>query len=157
MLDAWACEKQKPKHSEYVDLGKCCKAVQNHIELELSAGRKYSRIKETRMFLSHLDNEDLLPVAHALKKELRGLMHNENHIAHNLKLMMLPGTISNHDLISSPPNLFTTTNNLSTQNVAQINSLLDFSSSNTDEDDFIVNAFRNFNNSKQINQNHYQQ
>ena len=142
MLDVWACEKQKPLYSEYNDLNKYCKAIQNHIELEKSSGRKYYEIEITRMFLSNLNSPRLTPIAHALKQELRGLSYNENNITPNLKLMMLPGTITNHHLYSGSPIPSSNSNTIQDQS-AQANTLSN--AHNPSEDDtFIVNAFRNF-------------
>ena len=154
MIDVWACEKQKPKYSEHNDLEAYCKAVLNYVELEKFSGRTYHKIEETRMFLSNLDSPHLKPIANALKQELRGLAYDTDDISPNMQILMLPGTITNHHLYSTSASTSSTPNAINTQH-NQVNSL----SSTTDQvdlDNFIINAFSNFNTSRKNINNKYQ-
>ena len=106
------------------------------------------------MFLSNLDSLHLKPVANVLKQELRGLTYKADIIAPNMHLLMLPGTITNHHLYSTSASHTLASSTFNSQR-HQVNSL----SSTTDQvdlDDFIINAFSNFNTSRRNNKNKYQ-
>jgi len=151
MTDIWACDKPIPKYLSYNNLDDYCISMQEYFRLQLSCGRKYNHIEQTRMFLHNIDSGPTA-AAKAIMEQLRGKRFDD-HIDHHLHLVMLPGAITNHRsyVIDNPPSS-NTTNTFSNQiNSAEFEHTLCLG---TDSDtDFIINAFRPFRNSSFNQQN----
>ena len=106
------------------------------------------------MFLSNLDSPNLKPVANVLKQELRGLTYKVDNISPNMELLILPSTITNYHLYSTLA-LHTLVPSTINSQCHQVN-FLSLTTNQVDLDNFIINAFSNFNTSRRNNKNKYQ-
>ena len=97
MVNAWACERIVPVHTSGDTLDKHFLDMQEHLCMQQGCGRTHHQIEQSRLFLTSIKDSRLISLTTSMLSELRGLKLDDDVPPH-LKMMLLPGAITNHHL-----------------------------------------------------------